>query len=111
MTVVSTRPGVWAKVHHGCTLLEKRLRRAARVERFLKPSVEMYRLLLRDRWNVNTEGEDHENAVTASVNANDAEAVRFLIEHGGRVTDGALESSLAPTDPLHDAFALRLPRR
>ena len=80
-------------------LLEKRLRRAARVERFLKPSVEMYRLLLRDRWNINTEGQDHENAVTASVNANDVEAVRFLIEHGGRVTDGALQYSLAPTDP------------
>ncbi len=92
-------------------LLEKRLRRAARVERFLTPSVEMYRSLLRDRWNINTEGQDHENAVTASVNANDVEAVRFLIEHGGRVTDGALWHSLAPTDPFHDAFALRLPRR
>ena len=92
-------------------LLEKRLRRAARVERFLKPSVETYRSLLRDRWNINTEGQDHENAVTASVNANDVEAVRFLIEHGGRVTDGALRVLARSNRSPHDTVALRLPRR
>ena len=71
----------------------------------------MDRSPLRYCWNINTEGQDHENAVTASVRANDAEAVRFLIEHGGRVTEGALRGSPDPTDPLHDAVALRLAGR
>ncbi len=49
------------------TQLEKRLRAAANVERFLKPSLSLYQELLRSGWDVNTLGEDHENALTSAL--------------------------------------------
>jgi ankyrin repeat protein len=79
--------------------LEKRLRDAARVDRLLKPSLELYRELLDSGWDVNSVGEDHQNAVTSAVSAGDLESVRFLIEHGATVSREALRGSAVYGDP------------
>jgi hypothetical protein len=53
------------------TQLEKRLREAARVDKFLKPSVSTYQELLKSGWDENTLGTDHENAPLSAVQSND----------------------------------------
>jgi ankyrin repeat protein len=80
-------------------LLEARLRKAAKVERFLTPSIDTYQSLLSSGWNINSAGADRENALTASVRANDAAVVRFLLERGGRATNRAFLSALHTSDP------------
>ena len=78
------------------TRLEKQVREAAEVDRFLKPSVALYQELLGSGWDVNTLGEDHENALISAVASGDLESVHFLLEHGASVSKKAL---------FHSAFA------
>jgi ankyrin repeat protein len=75
------------------TQLEKQLRDAAEVDRFLKPSVTLYQQLLGSAWDVNTLGEDHENALTSAVASGDLDSVRFLLQHGASVSKKALLDS------------------
>jgi ankyrin repeat protein len=75
------------------TQLEERLRTAADVDRFLKPSVSLYRELLASGWNINTLGENHENALTAAVERSDLDSVSFLLQHGAKVSEEALVAS------------------
>ncbi len=77
----------------GLTRLEKQVREAAEVDRFLKPSVALYQELLGSGWDVNTLGEDHENALISAVASRDLESVHFLLEHGASVSKKALFDS------------------
>ena len=81
------------------TQLEKEVREAAQVGRFLKPSAALYQELLGSGWEVNTSGEDHENAVASAVSSADLESVRFLLQHGATVSKHALLAS-AYTDTV-----------
>lgn len=75
------------------TRLEKQVRDAAEVDRFLKPSVALYKELLGFGWDVNTLGEDHENALISAVSSGDLESVRFLLQHEATVSKHALLAS------------------
>jgi ankyrin repeat protein len=75
------------------TKLERQVRDAAEVDRFLKPSVALYQELLGSGWDVNTLGEDHENALAPAVSSRDLESVRFLLQHGATVSKQALLAS------------------
>ena len=75
------------------TQLEKQVREAAEVDRFLKPSVALYQELLGSGWDVNTLGDDHENALISAVSSGDLESVRFLLQHGATVSKHALLAS------------------
>src|SRR6266581_7808120 len=75
------------------TRLEKQVREAAEVDRFLEPSVALYQELLASGWDVNTLGEDHENALISAVASGDLESVHFLLEHGASVSKKALFDS------------------
>ncbi len=75
------------------TRLEKQVREAAEVDRFLRPSVALYQELLGSGWDVNTLGEDHENALISAVASGDLESVHFLLEHGASVSKKALFDS------------------
>jgi ankyrin repeat protein len=75
------------------TQLEKQVRATADVDRFLKPSVALYQQLLGSGWDVNTLGEDHENALIPAVASRDLESVRFLLQHGATVSKHALFAS------------------
>ncbi len=77
----------------GLTRLEKQVREAAEVDRFLEPSVALYQELLGSGWDVNTLGEDHENALISAVASRDLESVHFLLEHGASVSKKALFDS------------------
>ena len=77
----------------GLTRLEKQVREAAEVDRFLEPSVALYQELLGSGWDVNTLGEDHENALISAVASGDLESVHFLLEHGASVSKKALFDS------------------
>lgn len=75
------------------TQLEKQVREAAQVERFLKPSVALYQQLLASGWDVNTLGADHENALTSAVDSQNLDSVRFLLQHGASASKKALLDS------------------
>jgi ankyrin repeat protein len=78
------------------TRLEKQLRDAAELDRFLKPSVALYQRLLDSGWDVNTLDEDHENALTSAVVSRDLGSIRFLLQHGATVSKSALLDSAFP---------------
>jgi ankyrin repeat protein len=80
------------------TQWEKQVRDAAEVDRFLKPSVALYQELLGSGWDVNTLGEDHENALISAVSTGDLESVRFLLQHGASVSKKALLDSAHSND-------------
>ena len=80
------------------TDLEDRMRVATDVQRYLKPSVALYRSLLESGWDVNTVGPDQQNALFAVVALGDAESARFLLEHGPRVTDRTLQMAALCND-------------
>jgi ankyrin repeat protein len=71
--------------------LENRMKAATEVDRYLKPSLTLYRRLVDSGWNVNTLGPDHQNALFSAVTFRDLESTRFLLQHGSEVTDQTLE--------------------
>jgi ankyrin repeat protein len=71
--------------------LEKDFRNTTNIERYLTPSVALYQELVKSGWNVNTLGEDHDNALVAAVAASDSASVAFLLQHGATVSHTALE--------------------
>lgn len=71
--------------------LEDRMRAATDVQRYLKPSVALYRGLLESGWDVNTVGPDQQNALFSAVALDDGESARFLLQHGSRATDRTLQ--------------------
>jgi ankyrin repeat protein len=73
--------------------LERQVRDAAEVDRFLKPSVALYQELLGSGWDVDTLGEDHENALISAVFSGDLESVSVLLQHGATVSKHALLAS------------------
>jgi ankyrin repeat protein len=87
--------------------LGKRLRDAGRVERFLKPTPELYAGLIKTGWNVNTTGEDSQNALLCAVIGGRPDAVRLLLEHGATVSREALFN--AAMRPESDILALVAP--
>ncbi len=72
------------------TALENRFKIAVDVDRYNKPSVSLYRSLVRSGWNVNTCGADHQNALSEAVAKRDLESARFLLQSGSDVTDRTL---------------------
>jgi ankyrin repeat protein len=72
------------------TELEHRVRAAANLDKFLKPTVAAYQQLLKSGWNINSVGEDQENALTDAVLSNDLEKVKFLLQNGATVSERAL---------------------
>jgi ankyrin repeat protein len=73
------------------TALENRLKTATEVDRYLKPSLAIYRHLTDSRWDVNTLGPDGQNALFSTVMFRDLESARFLLQHGSKVTDQTLD--------------------
>ena len=71
--------------------LEKEFRNTTHIEKYLTPSVALYQELVKSGWNVNTLGEDHENALVPAALASDSASVAFLLEHGATVSRAALE--------------------
>ena len=71
------------------------------MDRFEKPSVDLYRALLKSGWNANTVGEDRQNALTAAVAYRDLQSVQFLLQNGSAVTDTAISYAT-----MHDDFGL-----
>jgi hypothetical protein len=85
----------------GLTALADRMRRAARVDdALLSPSLAKYQELDRNRWGVNTLGEDHQNALTAAVWGGDESSARFLLARGSAVTDEALTAAALLDEPI-----------
>jgi len=76
------------------TTLEKDIRELTQADRYLTPSVNLYRELIQSGWNVNTLGQDHENALVAAAGASDAESIALLLEHGAVVSTLALETAV-----------------
>jgi ankyrin repeat protein len=72
------------------TELEHRVRAAANLDKFLKPTAATYQELLKSGWNVNSVGEDQENALTEVVLFNDLEKAKFLLQNGATVSERAL---------------------
>jgi hypothetical protein len=70
--------------------LEKTFLKTTQVERYLKPSVDLYRELVKSGWNVNTLGQDHQNALLPAAIASDYASVAFLLQHGATVSESAL---------------------
>lgn len=68
--------------------LEKRIKAASDVQRFLKPSAALYQNLVKEGWDVNTVGVDQQNALFSAIS--DPPSTHFLLEHGGHVTDASL---------------------
>jgi hypothetical protein len=81
--------------------LGERLKRAARADALLTPSLAKYQELARNRWSwdVNTLGEHHENALTATIWGGDLASARFLLSRGSMVTDGALDAAASRDEP------------
>ena len=73
--------------------LEKQLRDVPDIDKLVEPSVDMYRRLVSSGWDVNTTGEDRENALTSAVNRQNLESVQFLLQSGATVSGSALESA------------------
>lgn len=71
--------------------LGKTFRKLTQVDKHLTPSVDLYRGLIQSGWNVNTLGQDHENALTTAVIAGNLPAATFLLEHGAVVSERAFE--------------------
>jgi hypothetical protein len=71
--------------------LEKDFRKTTQMERYLTPSVALYRELVKSGWNVNTLGEDYENALVSAIVAGDSASVAFLLQHGATVSQAAFE--------------------
>jgi ankyrin repeat protein len=80
------------------TELEHRVRAAANLDKFLKPNVAAYQQLLKSGWNINSVGEDQENALTEAVHSNDLENVKLLLQNGAAVSEGALLRSTFERD-------------
>lgn len=89
------------------TELENRMVAATDVQRYLKPSVTLYRGLADSGWDVNTLGSDQQNALFSAEVFSDVESVRFLLQRGSRVTDQTLEFAAAGGNVgvFHDLLA------
>jgi ankyrin repeat protein len=70
---------------------ESHIKSASGVERYLRPSAALYRSLVASGWDVNTTGQDGENALSSAVAARNQESVTFLLQHGSAVTDFTLQ--------------------
>ena len=81
--------------------LGERLKRAARADDLVTPSLAKYQELTRTpyKWDVNTLGEDHQNALTATIWGGDLASARFLLSRGSIVTDGALDAAASREEP------------
>jgi ankyrin repeat protein len=73
------------------TDLGNRMKAATEVERYLKPSLALYRRLADSGWDVNTLGPDQQNALLSAVIFRDLESTRFLLQRGSTVTRQTLE--------------------
>src|SRR5260370_18097190 len=78
-------------------------RKITQVDHYLTPSVNLYRELIESGWNVNTLGQDHENALVSAAIASAAASVAFLLQHGATVSYRALEFAIhsEPIDVFH----------
>ena len=88
------------------TDLETRLKAATEVDRYLKPSLALYRSLVDSGWDVNILGPDQQNALFSAVVFRDLQSTRFLLRRGSKVTDYTLE--LAPISENVDILHLVL---
>lgn len=68
------------------TRLEERFRELTEFGRYNRPSPSLYRTLLNQGWNINQLGANQENALSSAVLHRDLESIRFLLQHGSRVT-------------------------
>jgi Ankyrin repeats (3 copies)/Domain of unknown function (DUF6438) len=81
------------------TSLAARMRRAAHLDALLTPSLAKYQELVRLGWDVSTLGDDHENALTATIWGGDLASAQFLLSRGSTVTDEALDAAASRTGP------------
>jgi ankyrin repeat protein len=78
--------------------LERLMKTATEVDRYLKPSVLLYRRLVDSGWDVNTLGPDRQNALFSAVIFRDLESIRFLLQHGSKVTDQTIDMAARSED-------------
>ena len=69
------------------------MKTATELDRYLKPSLSLYRRLVDSGWDVNALGPDHQNALFSAVIFRDLESTRFLLQHGSKVTDQTLDAA------------------
>jgi hypothetical protein len=81
------------------TALARRMRQTARLDTLLAASLTKYQELAAAGWDVNTFGDDHENALTATIWGGDLASARFLISRESVVTDGALRAVASRQEP------------
>ncbi len=79
----------WMRERSSLVRLETKVRAAVDLESYFKPAIPFYEQLLRQGWDVNTMGEDHENALLKAILQDHGDAVLFLIAHGARVSDAS----------------------
>jgi ankyrin repeat protein len=78
--------------------LEDRIRKTVDIEKFISPTVEVYRQLVASggwAWNLDTADEYSQTALTYAARNQDLESVQFLLKQGAAVTAGALEAAAA----------------
>lgn len=79
--------------------LEEMMRKAVDVEKYLKPSVQVYRDLVASGWDVNTPGEDRGTAIAHAAQQQDLESVTFLLQQDADVSLDTLEFAAAGKNP------------
>src|SRR5260370_18536987 len=67
------------------------MKTATEVDRYLKPSLILYRRLADSGWDVNPLGPDHQNALFSAVISRDLESTRCLLQRGSKGTEQTLE--------------------
>ncbi len=77
------------------TALAARLKAAGRIERLVDPTADIYREFLQSGWNVNSTGQDDENALYCAVLKERLDAVRVLLDHGAMVSEHVLRVAAA----------------
>jgi len=78
-------PGLWG--------LSKELERFAGADRFIRPGLTDYALLVAEGWNVHTSGKRGWTALDYAVSRGDFLSARFLLDHGATVSEETLISA------------------
>ena len=74
--------------------LEQRIRAVLPIKQYVTPGIAQYEQMMAEGWNLNSVGEDQENAVTTAIDRDDPELLRWLLQHGVGVSAEARKRSV-----------------